>query len=114
MKLTWTNVTGESGFKLERSLDNSTWKWIGTTLTDVLTYTDTQLALSTAYYYRVRAFSDGGNGAYSATVNPTTLDAGKVAKAAIAASSTVVKTASNAAAILASYTARLSHYTYLD
>ena len=74
MTLTWSNVTGEDGYKIERSTDGTTWKWVGTTLADVTAWTDTQLSLSTSYYYRVHGYNDGGVGAYSSSVNPTTLD----------------------------------------
>jgi hypothetical protein len=77
MKLAWSNVSGETGYRIDRSLDGSTWKWVGTAAANVLTLTDTELAGNTAYYYRICAFSDGGNGAYSSTANATTLVSSK-------------------------------------
>ncbi len=74
IKLTWANVAGETGFRIERSLDGSTsWKWIGTTPADVPSFTDSSLAAGTQYFYRIRALAAAGNGAYSATANATSL-----------------------------------------
>jgi hypothetical protein len=72
VSLTWTNVATETGFRIERSLDGDTWKWIGTTAADVLTFTDTLLKTGTEYFYRVCAMSDGGKGAFSSAANVTT------------------------------------------
>ena len=67
IRLTWNdNSTSETGFKIERSTSaTSGFTQIGTVDRGVTTYTDTGRARRTTYYYRVRAYSDGGNSAYS-------------------------------------------------
>jgi hypothetical protein len=70
--LTWNNLDNESGYYVERSLNNSTWTTIGSTTTDVVSYTDSTVSATTLYYYRVRAFSATGNGTYSSTISLTT------------------------------------------
>jgi hypothetical protein len=70
--LTWSNIDYESGYYVERSLNNSTWTQIGSTTTDVVSYTDATVSATTLYYYRVRAFNSTGSGPYSSTVSLTT------------------------------------------
>ena len=72
--LAWTDVGGEEGYKIERKLTtSSTWEQIGQTAADAASYVDTNgLAPGTAYNYRVRAFTTGGNSGYSNTVTVTT------------------------------------------
>lgn len=74
--LAWSNVDGEDGYKVERKLaSSSTWAQIGTTAADVVRYTDsTGLTSGTTYNYRVRAYTSGGNSAYSNTATATTRD----------------------------------------
>ena len=66
--LAWTdNSSNETGFKIERSPDGSTWAEIATVGTDVVTYSDTGLLPATMYYYRVRATNGSGESGYSNT-----------------------------------------------
>jgi len=66
INLTWTdNADNEQGFRVERSADNASFTEITTLGASVTSYTDTSLAASTTYYYRVRAFNTAGNSAYS-------------------------------------------------
>ena len=69
IRLNWTNLLGEGGYYIERSLNGSTWSQIGSVGADVTTYTDTGLTAGTRYYYRIRAYNSSGNGAYSTAVN---------------------------------------------
>ncbi len=64
--LNWTdNSSNETGFKVERSTDNfSTSVQVTTTGPAVTTFTDSGLAASTTYYYRVIAHNDGGDSGY--------------------------------------------------
>lgn len=73
--LAWTDNSGaESNFAIERSLDGSTgWTQIGTTVTDVVAYTDTGLTADTSYYYRVKATQGGTSSDYSNVAAATTL-----------------------------------------
>jgi len=76
--LSWTDVAGEEGYKVERKLSaDATWVQIGTTAADVVGYLDAQSGLKpdTAYDYRVRAYTSGGNSGYSNTLTVKTLAA---------------------------------------
>jgi len=54
INLNWTSVPGATGYSVERSPDGSTgWAQIGTAGTN--NYSDTGLALSTTFFYRVRS-----------------------------------------------------------
>jgi hypothetical protein len=65
VNLTWAdNSTNETGFKIERSTDGSTWTQIGTVGANVKTYSATGLSSGTNQF-RVRAYNATGNSAYS-------------------------------------------------
>ena len=71
--LSWTNVSDEAGYRIERSLSpTSGWAEIGTTQADVTSFQDIGLAGNTTYHYRVRAFNGGGASAFSNTASATT------------------------------------------
>ena len=75
INLSWVDVSGEEGYKIERKLASSTtWTQIATQPADVATYQGLNSGLmpSTTYDYRVRAFTTGGNSGYSNTVTVTT------------------------------------------
>jgi fibronectin type 3 domain-containing protein len=74
IQLYWTDVSGEIGFRVERSSDGSTgWITIATTGQDVTTYLDGGLSSGTTYYYRVFATSAGGDSPASGTASATTI-----------------------------------------
>jgi len=85
--LTWSNPTGaeETGFKIERSTDNSNWSTIvADTGSTALTYSNTGLTALTDYYYRVSTLNASGESSvgsvetaktFGTTVAPTNLDA---------------------------------------
>ena len=71
--LTWTDVAGETGYRIERSLDGSTdWKVVGTQGQDVTTFIDSKLTPGTSYHYRVIATNAGGDSEPSNVVDATT------------------------------------------
>ncbi|MBK7452256.1 MAG: hypothetical protein IPJ46_00635 [Anaerolineales bacterium] len=72
--LAWTdNSSNETSFKVEQSPDGITsWVQIGTTATNVATYSHTTLDPATQYCYRVRASNNIGDSAYSNTSCATT------------------------------------------
>src|SRR5262249_38358693 len=65
INLAWSDVAGETGFKIERSLDGVNWAQVATTAAGVTSYQDTALNGGTTYDYRVRATNAGGDSAYS-------------------------------------------------
>jgi hypothetical protein len=71
--LTWSDVTGETGFAVQRSANGTSgWTQIGTTAAGVLTYSDSGLTAGTTYYYRVQGTNSAGGGAFSATASAST------------------------------------------
>lgn len=67
INLSWLdNSNNESGFKLERSNNGTSgWSQIATVGSNVTSYANTGLTCGTTYYYRARAYSSGGDSAYS-------------------------------------------------
>ena len=55
VSLSWGNVSGETGFTIERSRDGVNYTQIGTTGVDVTTYINTGLSDAQRYYYQVRS-----------------------------------------------------------
>jgi titin len=73
INLSWTdNASNETGFRLERSPNGTTFTEIATPGANVTTYADTGLSASTQYWYRVRAYNSTGPSAYSAPASATT------------------------------------------
>jgi hypothetical protein len=91
--LTWQdNSTNELGFRVERSLNGTTFTEIATPGPNVQSYNDQGLTPNTTYFYRVTAFNNMGNSAPSnvaaettpkppfpvISVSPTSIDFGSV------------------------------------
>ena len=73
VKLSWTdNATNETGYKIERSTDGTTFSQIATVGTNVTTFTDTTAAGGTAYWYRIRATTGTMDSAYSNVASTNT------------------------------------------
>jgi fibronectin type 3 domain-containing protein len=73
ISLVWVdNSFNETGFKIERSTATSGWAQIGTTGTNVATFSSTGLAASTTYSFRVRSTNTAGDSGYSNTASATT------------------------------------------
>jgi fibronectin type 3 domain-containing protein len=71
--LAWTDVTGETGYRVERSADGvSGWTQLAATAQNTTSYADTGLDPATTYYYRVVASNAGGDSAPSAVASATT------------------------------------------
>jgi titin len=71
VNLVWTNVAGETGYKIER-WNGTAWTQIGTTAADVVSYQDTSAVAGASYQYRVRATNAGGDSEYSNLASVTT------------------------------------------
>ena len=62
INLSWTdNSTNETGFKIERKTGTGVYTVVGTTTTDITTFSNTGLSPNTTYTYRVYAFNAVGN-----------------------------------------------------
>jgi hypothetical protein len=73
------NAANESGFSIERSVNDTTgFEVIATTGPDVTSYKDNNLERSTLYFYRIRAFNDHVNSLYTNISATSTLDSAGV------------------------------------
>jgi hypothetical protein len=73
ISISWLdNSNNESGFRIERSLNGSSWSEIDTVASNINSYTDTGLSSETTYYYQVNAFNANGDSAYTNSTSATT------------------------------------------
>lgn len=73
INLAWQdNGTNETGIRIERSTNGSTFSEIATVGASVTTYQSTGLSANKTYHYRVRAYNAGGSSAYSNTAKAKT------------------------------------------
>lgn len=86
--VSWTDVSGWAGFRVERSADGRTWTPVGTTGAGVASFLDTGLQESTRYAYRVLAFRDDGGAAYSSVRDTFTLPAAPIGLSVTSVSTT--------------------------
>jgi hypothetical protein len=76
--LAWTDTASdESGFELQRSIDNVTFRTVATRGANVTAYSDGGLNRNRTYYYRVRAFKSGAPTLYSAFSNTVSAATGR-------------------------------------
>jgi hypothetical protein len=72
--LAWSDIAGESGYRVERSADGTGgWTTVTTPLQNVTTASDTGLTANTTYWYRVIALTKAGDASISDVVSATTL-----------------------------------------
>ncbi len=81
LTLNWTdNSSNETGFRIERAgSSNGPWSFLTNVGAGVQTYTNTGLASSTTFYYRVFSYNGNGTSSPSNTASGTTLAAPLVA-----------------------------------
>ncbi len=80
IQLDWSdNSTDESGFNIERSIDGVNFSVINSTIADAVSFTDSGLASSTTYFYRVSAYNANGSSSYSNMSSATTQSQGGTA-----------------------------------
>ncbi|MFN2531074.1 MAG: IPT/TIG domain-containing protein [Pyrinomonadaceae bacterium] len=73
INLSWSDVSTESGYRVERSADGvSNWAEIANLGANTISYSDQSVSPQHTYYYRVRAFNPGGFSPYTSAVNATT------------------------------------------
>jgi len=73
IRLAWTdNASNEQGFRIQRSLNGTSWAEIGTAGPNVVAYSDSGLSANTTYYYRVLAYNAVGDSPYSNVVRRKT------------------------------------------
>jgi hypothetical protein len=66
INLAWSDVIGETGYKIERKIGSTgTYTQIATTNANEINYSDSTVTFSNTYYYRVRAYNGAGDGNYS-------------------------------------------------
>lgn len=70
--LSWSDLSNELGYILERKNPNGTWTLVTSVSADVTQYRESGLAGGTTYTYRMHAYNSAGNSADSAEVTATT------------------------------------------
>lgn len=93
--LSWGDVTGDTGYVIERSLNGTTWTTLTTIAADSSSYSDTSVAAGTRYFYRIRATGSAGNSALTSSVNATTRTATPTLTLTVYSSSRINLTWSN-------------------
>jgi len=74
IRLTWSDVTGETQYKIRRSLDGLDWYALDPryAAANATSLTDSGLSPNTTYHYKIRATNAAGGSAYSAPVSEKT------------------------------------------
>ncbi len=66
INLAWSdNANNETGYRVERSADGTSFTEIAVLAANSVTYSSTGLTAATTYWYRVRAYNSKGNSGYS-------------------------------------------------
>jgi len=70
ISISWSAVTGASGYRVYRSTNNTSYTEVGSSSST--SYANTDLAAGTTYYYKVAAYNNSGAGSQSDVVYATT------------------------------------------
>ncbi len=72
IRLAWQdNSADETGFKIERGTNATSFSQIATVASNVIVFVDTGLTANIAYYYRIRSYNAAGNSDYSGVASRT-------------------------------------------
>jgi acid phosphatase len=73
VELSWNDVAGETGYRVERSPNGSTsWSEIASPSANQVSFADVQVSPQQTFYYRIRAFNTSGFSPYSNVASATT------------------------------------------
>jgi titin len=72
MKLSWNDSAGEKGYRVYRSTDGVNFAKVADLNADTTSYSDTALAPTTTYYYKIAAWNGGGETTASASQKTAT------------------------------------------
>jgi hypothetical protein len=72
VNVTWNDVAGETGYKLDRRLAGGTWAQIALTAANTVAFADTTVAAGNTYEYRIRATANDIDSTYSTSATVTT------------------------------------------
>jgi Fibronectin type III domain len=87
IEVAWSDVSGEIGYRVERSRDaDAGWVEVATTLAGVTSYVDEGLVPDTTYFYRVFATTTDGDSPPSDVVSATTAQTPTVPMSVVAVS----------------------------
>jgi len=73
--LNWTDVSGDTGYRIERSTDGVNFTQVATVGTNVPTWNNTRLSTATVYHYRITPLSPQGDGPSTVVTGSTRLPA---------------------------------------
>jgi fibronectin type 3 domain-containing protein len=80
INLQWSDTSGETSYRIERSTNGTSWTEIATVGANVTTHAANGLSAATQYFFRVRAANASGNSPYTNTANATTQSGTTIAK----------------------------------
>jgi hypothetical protein len=73
ISMAWqNNATNQTGFRIQRSLNGTTWSTIAVVGSTTATYVNQGLTARRTYYYRVQAYNSSGFSGYSNVLSATT------------------------------------------
>lgn len=70
--LSWNNIPANTGYRIERSLDNSVWTELALPAADATAWSDTTAAANQLYYYRVASRNSLGDYSLASNVHSAT------------------------------------------